>query len=1243
MTRSHARAGAAPTQRRDLLARTALSGALAGLALAIALPAHAQFSGGPNGGGSGGSAPTPTLPVFNSSQVNAGGGLPAINVAGNSAMTVDLNGPRTLIDWQSFNVAAGNSVTFSFGARNWIVLNRVGDAGPDTISGTVRGVVNGAFGGNVWFASRNGLIFGSGAAVDAGGLLVTTSSPSIPQFLDPTNFSIDFTGEEIGATDQIVIQAGAALSGHGGLVALIAPNVTSDPGSSVNGLSGSNVLYGVAEGYTIHLTQTAQGDLDLVDFIVPDASSGGREGIGLDLQNSTVANSVFVAAVSRTSVASAVINLGGLITAQAVTADGGDIVLSGGGGITGKLPGATVSGSKPTDFYLTTLSASRDILMKNIGLTFAHALPRPQPPPVDPCPECETGNGVIARAPALNLGGSARHAVDPSFVSSLNAGRDIRLTASQEIDLGTASAGRDVLIDAGALLANSTTAAGMTSLTAENGMLHVGSLTFSGDTTLLSKNGAAEVDQIGFARGASQTLTVNASSNATLGDGTGDVGGGVINLVAGGDAIINVGGSAKVNTVTAAGQATLQAGALNVGTVSARQIVATGGSVTINQATSAGDVYIVSTAGDATAQNVTAGDDVFVRATGGTASLTNATLTGLAPDVVGAAFPGNPDAIGNGRVVSVQSTNLDAKLGLGSGLITGATQVSVRAGQDATVVFAGQLPGALSISAGRDASVTAATVGFTGVTAGRDLTLNATAGDITVTQDLNAAHNITLTASGALSVANITAANGSIALTGQSVKAGALNAAQDLTLQALNGGVQVASFQSGRDLIVQGSTLNLGGSFIGIGRDLSITTPGDFSAATDLTAGRNITLRVGGLATVKGVTAAGDVRIAAADLTLAGAVNAATVEVESTTGALRLGGAGGAAPASGLWVDSAEFGRIHASQAVSFYAGSTLGGPKGDLTVLDLAINPAVTPLVNLYAGGGRNVLVQGIAAPTAPGGAVRIGDAADTAWQPGSILISGALGAATFTGSGYTDVRDFADVRLHATQDILMGSPRFIALIQATPASAIDLGRGRPDGVTPTPDELNHVFLSTGRLELSADGKIVNQPTSLDPTQTVGIFLTQKARPALLIDPPQLVDIFGAFTNTQGQVVGSFAAGQGVSFAVVDASGNPTTAPAGSNYRFNSCSVGTADCTAATKLSPDNTQNNPVTTVGAPDGLDDVGGPQDEEAARGQAAKPAKPPLLAAAPKEPDAALGEPVTAGAGSEEIWRKGEAKK
>ena len=1413
-----------------LLARTALCGALAGLAAAVAAPASAQS----------------LMPVW-SGQAQASGAGPSINI-GPTTGTVTLNSARTVVDWTSFNLAAGNSVTFNFGARSWIVLNRINDNVPDTISGTVQGLVNGAYGGNVWFSSRNGLIFGSGAVVDAGGLLVTASSPNLTQFLDPTNLKFDFSGAALGASGVIQIQSGATLTGHGGLVALVAQNITSDQNSAVNGVNGSSVLYGVGETYTVRLVQTLQGDFDLVDFIVPDAGSGSSLGIGVDLQNTTSANSVFVAGVSRAQLASAVISLQGMITAQAVTTDGGDIILSGGGGIVGRLPGPAVAGSTPTDIYLGNLSASRDIRLTNLGLVIATPFPRTPKVIVPPNLEsffdgsffCDTClvSFIAAQSPPSPP-------PPPPFSSVLVAGRDIAITDAQEVDIGSASAGRGLSVDSDILVATMLSAgSGGASLGARGGALKVGQLTSGGPGAITAKT-LLEVDAFSRPAGGAGTLAFTAGGDIMLGNGTGDSGGGPLSLAAGGGAIVNLGGAANFSTVTAGASAILQAGTLTVGSVSAQQVVAQGHSVTVGQATSAGDVYVQASAGNASLGAATAGDDVLVLATGGSASLTSATLTGLGPDSVGAPV-GVPDSPDNGRIVSVMSADLDARLGNGTGAVTGATRVTVRGGQDAFVSSNTALPSTLSVIGIRDVSLQAPTVSFSGISAGRDLTLIATAGDFATTQNLAAVRNITLGAAGNLSVANINAASGSIVLSGKTVTAGALtaaldlsvastggnlktgalsagqdlsvqasggtitsgaisagrdltlvstvgdvtnaqnitatrnitlgaggvlsvanitansgaitlsggsvtagvlsastnvkvtatagglttgaitaglditltsnggvtaqalNAGEDLTLKSTGGGVQIASYRVGRDLLAQGTTISLGVP-LSLGRDLSITTPGDFTAAGDLTAGRNIALVVGGSANLKALTApqvitldvqgkavaggaiaASDVHIVAGDLDLTGSITASTVEIESRTGALRLGGtAADGAPASGLWLDAAEFGRIHAGASLTLYAGALAGAARGDLTVLNLDVNPAAVPLINLFAGGGRNVVVLGTLAPTTPGGAVRIGDASTAAWQPASILISGALGAATFGGGAYSAIRDFNDVRLHAQQDIIMGSTRFIGVIQATPVDQIDLGSKKPTAAVATSAELNKVFLSAGRIELSAAGKVVNQNTSSDPTQTVGIFLTSKSSPDLVIDPPQIVDIFGSFLGkTGGTTVTSFNAGSGLDFTVVNSQGQPTSIPTGASYRFNSCTVGTSNCTGATKASSGTiSQTGPVSlsyagygyygstathgtggygtySVGSSDSdagpLGDLGGPLKDAAATSAATSPGSAeaaseaatrnapgrtpqrPLAAVGPRDPNAALNDPVTTGAGSEEIWRSREAK-
>ena len=362
LTGTTSNAGHRATQRRqrDLLGRTALCGVALGVAAILASPALAL----PVPGG------TP--------QVNVGGALPSI-VSNNTETDVTLKGARTVIDWASYNIGVGQTVKYTFDARSWIVLNRIFSAAPPNVSGVVEGRVGSAYGGNIWFASRNGMIFGSGAKIDAGGILISTAAPDLAGFLDPSNLSFNFTGSGVVDTSAITMRAGSSINGHGGLVALIAPSIVTEAGSSVNGLNGSSVLYGATKGYQVHLTEGTPGDLDLVDFMIPDSSLGSVGGLGpvaLDLQNSTTANSVFVAVVSRTSAASAVINLQGLVTAQAAAPDGGDIILSGGGGIVGRTAGPAVGGVN-TDLYLQTAIASRDIQLRNTGQVFGQPWARP--------------------------------------------------------------------------------------------------------------------------------------------------------------------------------------------------------------------------------------------------------------------------------------------------------------------------------------------------------------------------------------------------------------------------------------------------------------------------------------------------------------------------------------------------------------------------------------------------------------------------------------------------------------------------------------------------------------------------------------------------------------------------------------------------------------------------------------------------------------------------------------------------
>lgn len=222
------------------------------------------------------------------------------------------------------------------------------------------------------------------------------------------------------------------------------------------------------------------------------------------------------------------------------------------------------------------------------------------------------------------------------------------------------------------------------------------------------------------------------------------------------------------------------------------------------------------------------------------------------------------------------------------------------------------------------------------------------------------------------------------------------------------------------------------------------------------------------------------------------------------------------------------------------------------------------------------------------------------------------------------------------ARQDILFGSPRFITLIQGTPISAIDIAAGLPVGSAPLGSEVGKVFVSTGRLEVSSEGKAVQQNTApVGSGGTAGLYFTGAFNPALIIDPPRIVELWGAIAGANGQVITGSAAGSGLTFTVVDANGQPISRPDGAAYRFNACDVGTTNCPViASPSSGGGSGDMNAGVLTARDLLDDAA-PID---ALGFESLARPPVLLSVAEPPAEEMVSDAVVTGTGSEEIWRK-----
>jgi filamentous hemagglutinin len=106
------------------------------------------------------------------------GGTAGAAYSGNS-LTVNQSSSSAILNWSSFDIGAGGSVAFKQPSSSSVALNRIFQASPSQIFGTLTA------NGQVYLINPNGFLFGSGSTVNVGGLLAS----SLPLALSDTDFS----------------------------------------------------------------------------------------------------------------------------------------------------------------------------------------------------------------------------------------------------------------------------------------------------------------------------------------------------------------------------------------------------------------------------------------------------------------------------------------------------------------------------------------------------------------------------------------------------------------------------------------------------------------------------------------------------------------------------------------------------------------------------------------------------------------------------------------------------------------------------------------------------------------------------------------------------------------------------------------------------------------------------------------------------------------------------------------------
>lgn len=164
---------------------------------------------------------------------NAVAGPATVATTGNS-MTVTTASQRTIINYDTFNVGAGNSVRFDQPSSGSATLNRVLGGEGSTILGSV------SSNGQIFLVNPNGIFVGTGGSFSGSSVYLSTGNISNSDFLggnirfDPppsgstirVEGSIDATDVIRFNADRIIVDDVGVLNSHGGSIIIDAETMT---------------------------------------------------------------------------------------------------------------------------------------------------------------------------------------------------------------------------------------------------------------------------------------------------------------------------------------------------------------------------------------------------------------------------------------------------------------------------------------------------------------------------------------------------------------------------------------------------------------------------------------------------------------------------------------------------------------------------------------------------------------------------------------------------------------------------------------------------------------------------------------------------------------------------------------------------------------------------------------------------------------------------------------------------------
>jgi filamentous hemagglutinin family protein len=248
------------------------------------------------------------------------GGSATVQGQGTASVTVTQSTNAAIINWNTFNIGAGEKTNIVMPSASSVQLDRVtGGLGPSQIFGTL------SSNGQVFVVNPDGILIGPGAKIDTASFLATTHDIANADFMAGRyNFRIS------GNPSASVVNQGTITAQSGGFAALVAPGVRNTGTITAN---LGTVALASGNGFTLDFYGDKLITLGLSDSIaarVKDVSTGQTLSSLVSNEGKLKANggTVQLTAVAARHIVDSVINNTGVIEANTIGTHNGMIVLS---------------------------------------------------------------------------------------------------------------------------------------------------------------------------------------------------------------------------------------------------------------------------------------------------------------------------------------------------------------------------------------------------------------------------------------------------------------------------------------------------------------------------------------------------------------------------------------------------------------------------------------------------------------------------------------------------------------------------------------------------------------------------------------------------------------------------------------------------------------------------------------------------------------------------------------------------